>query len=90
MTSAQILIASLRSELSVAQRQCNDPNCQQQKPGGPGRGGDQHNLAVRARGGGRRQQNVLGTVDNDVDGRLTCRGDPNRLSTIFFSNIKIF
>ena len=75
MTTAQALIASLRSELSVAQQQRYDPNRRQ--PGGPGRG-DNRTAAGRGRGD-RRPQNVLGAVDNDVDRRLTRREDPNRL-----------
>ena len=77
MTTAQALIASLRSELSVAQQQRYDPNRQQRQPGGPGRG-DNRTAAGRGRGD-RRPQNVLGAVDNDVDRRLTRREDPNRL-----------
>ena len=79
MTTAQALIASLRSELSVAQQQRYDPNRRQ--PGGPGRG-DNRTAAGRGRGD-RRPQNVLGAVDNDVDRRLTRREDPNRLEKKF-------
>ena len=67
MTTAQALIASLRSELSVAQRQRYDPNRQQRQPGGPGRAGDRNDPGGRGRGGDRRPQNVLGAVDNDAD-----------------------
>ena len=77
MTSAQALIASLRSELSVAQRQRYDPNRNRGGPG-PGRGGNSTDPG-RGRGGDQRPQNVLGAVDNDVDRRLTRREDPNRL-----------
>ena len=75
----QALIASLRSELSVAQRQRHDPNRQQRQPGGPGRGGDRNDPAGRGRGGDRRQLNVLGPVDNDADRRLTRNENPDRL-----------
>ena len=81
MTTAQALIASLRSELSVAQRQRYDPNRNRGGPG-PGRGGDNTDQG-RGRGGERRPQNVLGTVDNDADRRLTRREDPNRLKKKF-------
>ena len=74
-TLAQALIASLRSELSVAQRQRYDPNRNRGGPG-PGRGGNSTDPG-RGRGGDRRPQNVLGAVDNDVDRRLTRREDPN-------------
>ena len=40
LTSAQALIASLTSQLSVAQQQRYDPNRQQRRPVVPGRGGD--------------------------------------------------
>ena len=73
------MIASLRSELSVAQQQRYDPNRRQ--PGGPGRG-DNRTAAGRGRGD-QRPQNVLGAVDNDVDRRLTRREDPNRLEKKF-------
>ena len=74
LTSAQALIASLQSQLSVTQRQRYDPNRNRQP--GPGRGGNSIDPG-RGRGGDQRPQNVLGAVDNDVDQRLTRREDPN-------------
>ena len=64
LTSAQALIASLTSQLSVAQQQRYDPNRQQQ-PGGPGHGGNRTDPG-RGRGGNRQPQGVLGPVNNDV------------------------
>ena len=68
LTTAQALIASLTSRLTVAERERYDPNRQQNRqPGGPGRGGDQNDPAVRGRGGDHRTKGVLGPVNNDVD-----------------------
>ena len=51
LSSAQALIASLTSQLSVAQRQRYDPNRNRQPGGpGPGRGGNRTNPG-RGRGG---------------------------------------
>ena len=69
-----VLMAVFRKRVVLG----NDPNRQQRQPGGPGRGDNRNNAAGRGRGDPR-PQNVLGTVDNDMDRRLTRREDPNRL-----------
>ena len=76
LSSAQALIASLTSQLSVAQQQRYDPNRQRQ-PGGPGRGGNRTDPG-RGRGGDQQTQGILGPVDNDVDRQLTQTENPNR------------
>ena len=70
LTTAQALIASLTSRLSVAEHQQYNPNRTRRQPVGPGRGGDQNDPAGRDRGGDRRPQGVLGAVNNDIDRQL--------------------
>ena len=74
LTSAQALIASLQSQLSVAQQNRYDPKRQRQQPGGDG--GDRS-----TKGGDREQrpQGVLGAVDNENDRRLKRNENPERL-----------
>ena len=76
LTSAQALIASLQSQLSVAQQQRYDPKRQ---PGGPGRSGNQTDPG-RGRGGDREQrpQGVLGPVDNENDRRQKRNENPDQ------------
>ena len=80
LTTAQALIASFSSQLSVAQKQRYDPNRQRQP--GPGRDGNRTDPG-RGRGGDRRPQGVLGAVNNDVDRRLTRTENPNRTEKKF-------